>query len=177
MIRRTLLALAAFLAYAILTSGCASRSLAPFTEEAFSIYNLGKEDLEKIQFYISHTVVLTTVSETKESSISMTNRILLRDATYIDKIIIKRKTPGIITRKGLYYLEVSFEPDLSLRFGAMNNGTYALEGTTVRYGDQDYEVECVEHKARRCPPILLVRSDVKAETITQKREVPGRSIQ
>ena len=101
----------------------------------------------------------------------------ITDATYIDKIIIKKYTPGIVVGIGEYWLAVSFEPDRSLRFVTLANGRYALDAKSVLYGEKYYEVECVRKRSENCPPTLKIRGDFETETTTRKRKVAGLVIE
>lgn len=167
----------AFVVSACLFYACIGRSVSHFTASAITTYNLSSEDLKRIQFYNSHTIVLTAEEATRESSVSAKHGMRITDATYIDKVIIKKYTPGIVVEVGEYWLEVSFEPDRTLRFVTLANGRYVLDARSVLYGDTYYEVECVKKRSENCPPTLKVRGDFETETTTRKRKVTGLLIE
>ncbi len=169
---RLVLVLSACLFYA-----CIGRSVSHFTTSAITTYNLSTDDLQRIQFYNSHTIVLTAEEASRESSVSAKHGMRITDATYIDRIIIKKYTPGIVVEVGDYWLEVSFEPDRTLRFVTLANGRYVLDAKSVLYGDRYYEVECVRKRSENCPPALKVRGDFETETTTRKRKVAGLPIE
>ena len=160
-----------------LFTACIGRSVSNFTASAITTYNLSNDDLERIQFYNSHTIVLTAQEAVRESSVSSKHGMRITDATYIDKIIIKKYTPGIVVGIGEYWLAVSFEPDRSLRFVTLANGRYALDAKSVLYGEKYYEVECVRKRSENCPPTLKIRGDFETETTTRKRKVAGLVIE
>ncbi len=86
-------------------------------------------------------------------------------------------TPGVIVEVGDYWLDVSFEPDRTLRFVTLANGRYALDATAVRYGDTLYEVDCVRKRSENCPPTLKIRGNFETETTTKRRKVTGLLIE
>ena len=160
-----------------LFTACIGRSVSNFTASAITAYSLSTDDLMRIQFYNSHTIVLTAEEARRESSVSAKHGMRITDATYIDKIIIKKYTPGIVVEVGDYWLRVSFEPDRTLRFVTLPNGRYVLDAKSVLYGDRYYDVECVKKRSENCPPTLKVRGDIETETTTRKRKVPGQIIE
>lgn len=167
----------AFVLSACLFCACIGRSVSHFNTSAITTYNLSHDDLKRIQFYNSHTIVLTAEEARRESSVSDKHGMRITDATYIDKIVIKKYTPGIVVEVGDYSLEVSFEPGRTLRFVTLANGRYALDAKSVLYGDRYYEVECVKKRSENCPPTLKVRGDFQTETTTRKRKVTGLIIE
>ena len=168
--------LAFVLSFGLFTA-CIARAVSHFTAAAITTYNLSEDDLRRIQFYNSHTIVLTAQEAVRESSVSSKHGMQITDATYIDKVIIKKYTPGIVVEIGDYWLEVSFEPDRTLRFVTLANGRYVLDARSVLYGDTYYEVECVKKRSENCPPTLKVRGDFETETTTRKRKVTGLLIE
>ena len=166
----------ALILLACLFTACFGRSVSHFTASAIATYSLSIDDLKRIQFYNSHTIVLTADEARRESSVSAKHGMRITGATYIDKIIIKKNTPGIVVEVGDYWLRVSFEPDRTLRFVTLN-GRYVLESKSVLYGDRYYEVECVENRSENCPPTLKVRGNFETETKTRKRKLSGLIIE
>ena len=167
----------AFVLSACLFYTCIGRSISHFTASAITTYNLSNDDLERIQFYNSHTIVLTAEEARRESSVSAKHGMRIIAATYIDKIIIKKYTPGIVVEVGDHWLEVSFEPDRTLKFFTLPSGRYVLDAKSVLYGDQYYDVECVKKRSENCPPTLKVRGDFETERTTRKRKVSGLIIE
>lgn len=72
-------------------------------------------DIQKIQFYISKTVVLQRVMPIDDAKIAR-GEILFENGNYIDQIIINKDTPGTCDYFSNSKLYISFENDNTLTF-------------------------------------------------------------
>lgn len=168
-VRLVLLALAA-----LLLSGCLTYRLTEFTEETHQTFQLSADELKRMQFYTSHTLILTAVNEIRESPLPGRRRKPELDTRYVDQVVIRRHTPGVVITAGGRWLDVSFEEGTWLRFIRKPSGRYLLDANTVMYGDQQYRVECVPRRFRKCPVSLLIRKSLKPKTKVQRLKVKGR---
>ena len=168
-VRLVLLALAA-----LLLSGCLTYRLTEFTEETRQTFQLSADELKRVQFYVSHTLVLTAVNEIRESPPPSRRGKPELDTRYVDQVVIRRHTPGVVITAGDRWLDVSFEEGAWLRFTWKPSGRYLLDANTVMYGNQQYRAECVPRRFRKCPVSLLIRKNLKPKTKVQRLKVKGR---
>ncbi len=168
-VRLVLLALAA-----LLLSGCLTFRLTEFTEETRQTFQLSADELKRVQFYVSHKLVLTAVNEVRESPTPGWLRKPTLDTRYVDQVVIRRLTPGIVITVGEQWLDLSFEEGAWLRFTRKPSGRYLLDANTVMYGNQQYRAECIPRRFRKCPVSLLIRKNLKPKTKVQRLKVKGR---
>lgn len=168
-VRLVLLALAA-----LLLSGCLAYRLIEFTEETRRTFQLSADELKRMQFYVSNTLVLTAVNEIRESTPPGWLRKPELDTRYVDQVVIRRHTRGVVIAAGDRWLDVSFEEGTWLRFTRMPSGRYLLDANTVMYGDHQYRVECVPRRFRKCPATLFIRKNLKPKTRVRSQKVKGR---
>jgi len=129
-------------ALAVLLSGCLGPRLSDFTEEARRSYQLTNDELQRIQFYNSHTIIFTAVEEVREPPPPKRRRKQPLDTRQVNRVVIKRRTRGIVVAVGSNWLDVSFEEGKWLRFTRLPSGRYTLKAAPVIYGGQRYRVEC-----------------------------------
>lgn len=106
MAKRTV-SLLLLLSAALWLGGCAGR-YTPFTlaeREAFDAF------LPRVQFYVSHRIVLSRVTTEESRALSERSHTLrvARDQ-YVEKIFIEPRTPGVLQRIEGATLHVQFEP-------------------------------------------------------------------
>jgi len=112
----------------IIFSSC--KTYAPFTKKLKTDNNWQEEDLKKIQFYLSNTIVLHRQLGQSETKIE-SGVIKMVDGKEVEEVIIKKGTPGIVTNiADQKRMAVSFEIDdgYYLTFGSYQNrgGRYYL---------------------------------------------------
>ena len=168
-VRLVLLALAA-----LLLSGCLTYRLTEFTEETRQTFQLSADELKRVQFYVSHTLVLTAVNEVRESPPPGRRGKSELYTRYVDQVVIRRHTPGVVITAGDRWLDVSFQEGTWLRFTRKPSGRYLLDANTVMYDNQQYRAECVSRRFRKCPVSLLIRKNLKPKTKVQRLKVKGR---
>jgi len=122
----TLIALL-FMSVLFLTS---CKTYIPFTKQLKVNNNWSPEDLRKIQFYLSNTIILHRQIGESETSIE-SGVIKIVDGKKVEEIIIKKGTPGVVTNFDTDgKMAISFELDDGhyLTFGSYSNrgGRYYL---------------------------------------------------
>ncbi len=168
-IRLGLLALAV-----LLFSGCLARRLTEFTDQIRQTYQLSEDELKRVQFYTNHTLVLTAVQETREPPAPNRRGRPKLDLRYVDRVVIRRHTPGVVITVGDQWLDVSFEEGAWRRFTWKPSDRYLLDDSTVMYGDKQYNVECVPRRFSKGPASLLIRKDLMPKTKVRSKKAKGR---
>lgn len=167
--RLSLLALAA-----LLLSGCLARRLTEFTNQTRKTYELTDDELKRVQFYTSHTLILTAVHETRETPAPNRRGRLKLDLRYVDRVVIRRRTPGVAITVGNQWLDVSFEEGAWLRFTWRPSDRYLFDDSIVMYGGKQYHAECTPRRFSKGPASLLIRKDLMPKTRVRSQKVKGR---
>jgi hypothetical protein len=141
--KRTLL----FIAVALSLASC--RNLVPYTDAMKKQHNWSEDQVRKIQFYVSHDIVLHR--ELSEGSTDIVNgKIKTINGKKVDEIIIRAGTPGVLTqipkeskmlvsfeRSDDYYLSFGVNPSLGEKYLLLasdwNNGV-----GKIHYSGQEY---------------------------------------
>lgn len=185
---------------AIMCSGCTRRVW--FTQPMREAYTLGlaadhgesavpkdtKAALEEItgspaelQYFVSDRLVLQREVTSRDDSVTQ-GRIRVRKGRFIERVVVRRGTPGVATTWGDDWVEISFEEGSALRFdlGATQHGEasdiYSLhtadaEGPPkVRLGEQEYEVH------RGATARLRVRKNDRTKKKKRRHVLRGRKI-
>lgn len=137
-----------------------SQKLVPFTTTLQEKFNLSKEDLKQVQFYVSEDVVLTKELSGKKSDI-VNGKIKTFNNKRVDEIVICAKTPCLVidtNSKGNLKVSFSESNEKTLTFGNMpNSSKFVLlaekwEGRTgtVNYGGEKYQVGGFGYDASLC---------------------------
>ncbi|MFB0515049.1 MAG: hypothetical protein ACETWG_00400 [Candidatus Neomarinimicrobiota bacterium] len=161
---------------ALLIGGCLATRLTDFTEETRQRHKITEDELQRIQFYNSHTIILTPADEVRNPPTPEQRRKQPLDTRHLDRVVIKRHTPGIVVAAGSNWLNVSFEPGKWLRFIRLPSGRYKLKATTVNYGGRQYHAEYLSRHFRRGPAALLVPKSLKPITRFRSQKVEGQRI-
>lgn len=158
----------------MLLSGCMAHRLTDFTDQIRrGEYQLSDEELQRIQFYTSHELILTAVDEDTEDPARGIFRRSVLDTRLIDQVVIRRHTRGVVVAAGERWLDVSFQEGDSLRFTLMPSGRYLLNASTVMYSGQQYRVECIPRRFRDCPVSLLIRKNVEPKITVRSQRARG----
>jgi hypothetical protein len=165
--------------------GCASQ---PLTQTV--INDIGMEDIDRFQFYISTRVALVAVEKVREPNIDKKGTASIRETSFRDIIIINKNTMGVLMdqRKddeGLLVLEICFEekaqnsdmrlifrpdgPGLERHFYLLLND---LRKRVVQYGGRDYSID-TRTGERVYLKIKVDKSLIEKERI---RRVKGRKV-
>jgi len=158
----------------LLLNRCMAYRLTDFTDQIRRAeHPISDEELLRMQFYLSHELILTAVDEVREAPAGGLLRRSVLDTRYVDQVIIRRHTRGVVNTAGERWLDVSFQEGNSLRFTLMPSGRYLLNAGTVTYGGQQYRVECVPRRLRDCPVSLLVRKNVEPKITVRNQRARG----
>lgn len=167
----------------LFASGCGPR-LSPFTQRLYEEQNWDKDDLSRIQYYLSEDLVLTR--ELRGGSSTIRNgQIKIIDGREVEQIVFKRNTPGVFVfapKEGR--LAISFEDNDEnyLIFGAnpkagnrytLLAGEWSKRGRfgKVQYAGREWRVSTADALAAILVPLKRQRnSDVNG------RVVGGRKI-
>lgn len=129
------------------TTGC--KNLIPYTDSLKAQYNWNNDQVKKLQFYVSHDVVLH--HELTNGSTDIVNgKIKTIKGKRVDEIIIRAGTPGVLTQipkenKMLVSFEISDEHYLSFGVNPNASNKYVLLASdwnkgvgNVHYAGQEY---------------------------------------
>ena len=154
---------------------CASRQLMEYNQGLRRVYNLTDDELRRVQFYNSNTIVLTLADEVREPPNPKRRRQRL-DVRHVDQVIIEEYTRGVAVGVGGNWLDISFEDGRSLRFALLPNGRFAIKDKIVLYGGRRYQVDYLDHRRSRYPVTLLVQRDLKPKTVVNRQTAKGRKL-
>ena len=135
------------LAVVIMVSGCSNNYV--LKQSTINEYQLSFEDINGIQFYNSHDIVLTNYEEVKSDKSTSKGNLNVNFDKQVDQVIIKANTKGrIIKDLGENKYAVSFEPETqnsSSLAGAAKDDVFHLQAIEwkngrgkVQYGDKVY---------------------------------------
>lgn len=128
------------------------KSTIPYTNTIKSKYNLGEEELKKMQFFISSNVTLQRGEKADDSQeLDKDGKLIVSSSSSVDEIFIPAGTPGVCVKVlAENRLAISFDKDDDkyLVFGDPNNrGRYHLMGAEwkngrgkIKYGGKVYYV-------------------------------------
>ena len=111
------------LAFVLMLSGCSNKYA--LKQSTIDEYNLSFEDINGIQFYNSHDIVLTNYEAVKSDKSTSKGNLNVNFDKQVDQVIVKANTKGrIIQDLGDNKYAVSFESDNSkqLVFGRSSKG-------------------------------------------------------
>lgn len=106
------------LASQVLT-GCAS--MVPFTHEIRTEHDLGPQELEGLQFYVSNDVVMRREVEVRGRTID-DGELKLHAGKTIEEVVIEEGTPGVAVAMDDVSITISFEEGSALDF-TLKTGT------------------------------------------------------
>lgn len=139
-----------FASFVLLLSSC--KTLLPFTNDLKTSNSWSEDDLKKIQYYNSETIILHRQLKSNETGI-VSGKVKVVDGIKVEEIIIKKGTPGVVSAiPDQGRLAISFEigDDHYLTFGIDENrgNRYYLrlkdfkrnEYALVSYFDKTYNI-------------------------------------
>jgi len=158
-----------------------SPTLYPFTDEMYQEFS--KEELSKIQFYLSKDIVLYRDYGGKMSEVE-NGTIKIVDGRQIEEVVFKSGTPGVFlfTPKS-NKIAVCFEENNEnfLMFGASrtNNGRFVLlaKEWERNYGTISYAGKLWKTRDENAFANLLVDFDRARKTKVERKTVGGRKIE
>jgi len=166
--------------------GCLSK---PLTKNI--INDIGIDEINRFQYYLSSNIVLTAVERVKEQNIDKKGTANIKESSYRDKIIIGKSTMGVLMNSmtddnGLLILDICFEEktadsDKTLTFKQDGLGGEQIfyivykdpKKRLLDYGDKEYTVE-VKSGGRVYLEIKINKSDIEKERV---RRVKGRKVE
>jgi hypothetical protein len=173
---------AAVLVALVALSACAANRI-PFTQDLRDQYGLERDDLQKLQYYISGDVTLQREFHREEGEVSKTHKLVIKEGGLVEEVFIAAGTPGIATEVGPTSLAVSFEPGGSLVFSSPSSDRdsgrkYKLSAKrwTDYYGELVYDNK-IWYAVQGSGQVYL---EVGAESLnaveTKKKVLPGRTL-
>jgi hypothetical protein len=105
----------------LLLTSCASRQLTEYNQGLRRVHNLTDDELRRVQFYNSNTIVLTLADEVREAPNPKRRKQKL-DIRHIDQIIIEEHTRGLAVAVGGNWMDISFEEGKALHRPALPRG-------------------------------------------------------
>ena len=159
----------------LLLSACLAPRLTDFTVDLRRMHKLTDDELQRVQFYNSHTIVLTAVDETREPPEGRRRNRKL-DTRLVDQVVIDERTPGTLVAAGETFLDISFQEGRALHFVRRPSGRFTLTASIVTYGERRYHMECVHDKDGPCTVSLMVKRKLKPVTKVQLQKARGRRL-
>jgi len=166
----------------MLFSGCATNI--PITKSVINEVG-GVDNTKKFQYYVSETITLKLVAESKKTTIE-DGQLIRRSKTAREKVVITKKLPGIV-RQGYqrtngdgFQLKVAFENyegNPTVSFGQYKEGNdkkYQIlftdsKNRIIKYGNDDYVVNYDGNEA----PYLLIKMKQSSEESDKARKAKG----
>lgn len=101
-------------------SGCAS--YVPFTQELRDQHHLEAKQLQNLQFYNSHPIVLRREVDRGNSQVTSGHKLLVIAGKQIEELVIEEHTPGVVVGVSEMALKVSFEEGSFMEFSLRDAG-------------------------------------------------------
>lgn len=101
-------------------SGCAS--YVPFTQELRDQHHLDAKQLQNLQFYNSHPIVLRREVDRGNSQVTSGHKLLVIAGKQIEEVVIEEHTPGVVVGVSEMALKVSFEEGSYMEFSLRDAG-------------------------------------------------------
>ena len=162
---------------------CTTPKYTVFSEDLKKENRWSDRQLGSIQYYVSKDIVLFRANTMGESEI-VNGKVVMKKGEKVQKIVIKRGTPGQLVYNPKYdRFGVSFDQDSKdnfLMFGPNQNdrGEYMLLAKEwqdgyglITYGDQEYRTSSASAYAA-----LMIELDKTRKIETKTTEVGGRSV-
>lgn len=157
-------------------ASCASK--VPFTESVKKEYNLNEENLKKVQFYTSSTIILTKSATQGNNEISVDGKIVSNQQDESNRLFIYPNTKCIFEKygpAGEVFIRFEVGPAKTLKFVLRQqaNGKYYLDANwkangEVEYGNEKYYIDSKSGNA-----FLLVAIRKMKKTKRKDRVVKG----
>ncbi len=116
----------------IVLAGCRT-TLVPMTQNFRTQHNLTDDELQNLQYYVSHTVVLRRELQAGTKQVTPGHALRLTAGKTIEEVIIRKHTPGVAVAVGMDFIDVSFEQGCALRFRLRPESTVRYAPTDTRY--------------------------------------------
>ena len=166
--------------------GCATQ---PLTQKL--INDIGVDDIDRFQYYISADIVLTAVERIREPNVDNRGTARIKESSYRDVVIISKNTMGVLMdssmdENGIVILEICFEESASDsdKKIVFKQDTPGLERNfymaytdprkrSLQYGNREFLVE-IKAGERVYLNIKVKKSEIEKKRI---RHVRGRKVE
>jgi len=170
-------------AFFLMTFSSCSKKLTPYTQRLQDDFEFSKDELQRIQFYLSSDIVLQRNLGVEETRISE-GKIQLIDGREVEQIVFKKGTPGILVFSPKENrLAISFEEggdDKYLMFGPNKQagGRFVLLAKEWRnkLGKVSYNGKIYTTTNRSAYSALLVDMDRYRDVDYDSERVKGRKV-
>jgi len=167
----------------ILLGSACSPSLSPFNQRLVDQNRWSESDLKEIQFYLSKDITLYRDYTSGGSRIE-SGEIKIVKGRKVEKIVIKKGTPGVALFQPKGKLAVSFEDNQDDRFlifgpNPKRGNNYVLLATDWknRQGKVKYENQVFYTNAESALATLMVDLDRSNKVSVKSRSAKGRKIE
>ena len=157
-------------------------TLKPFTESMYVEYGFSERDLQNVQFYLSHDIVLKRKATGTESTIK-DGKIRVKEGKEVEQIVIKRGTPGtllFIPKKNRFAVSFDQDENKYLMFGPNKkaNGRFVLlaQDWDRQVGTMNYNNEMYYTSSESALAHLLVDIKAAAKIKYTREQATGRTI-
>jgi len=113
--RQAAISILAAAAVAVCATGCST--FVPFTQELRDEHHFSPGELQNLQFYVSHRIVLRREVERDARQITPGHALLVVSGRTVEEVVVEEGTPGVAVGVGPSSLAISFEPGLAVEFG------------------------------------------------------------
>ena len=164
-----------------LLASCSPR-LTYFTKNLHEKQNWSQDDLKRIQFYVSHDIVLTRSVSDGDTKITE-GKIRIINGRKVQQIVIKERTPGVLIlmpKDDRFAISFESDDDAFLMFGpnpkyyerfALLAQDWEKDNGKVHYKGQLYDVDNSSAYAA-----LMVDLRREGQTQYATKRVPGRTV-
>lgn len=167
------------LIYLLIAGGCASKQSIYLTlqlQDRFNMYNISPE---QVQYYNDKKLVLQRNVTKNEASV-MGGKVKFINGQLVERIVIKKRTPGVCVASGEDYLDVAFEPgdNRKLRFVSNYKGRFQVSAIEWKkgYGMVEYDTTFFYIMPGGERTNLLVRKQDVVILEKKERVAPGRNV-
>ncbi|MBW7847460.1 MAG: hypothetical protein H3C41_05165 [Bacteroidales bacterium] len=167
------------IALLLMVSACASRKTIYFDQQIRKNIESYGIDLPDIQFYNSKKIVLARDLSYEETKVA-SGKIRFENGRFIEKIIIKKRTPGVCENFDDRFLEISFEhgDNTKLKFILDSKDYYRLSAMEWknRYGKIAYDTTVYYIQPGGEKALLKIKAEDIYRFDRKERVAPGRKL-
>lgn len=160
-------------------NSCASKKTILFTQELRDKVKSYDIDIANVQFYNSHKIVIERNLSYEEAKIA-SGKIRFEKGRYIERIIIKKRTPGICEYYDESAISVAFESgenrDLTFVLNPRDLYQLSAQEWEKKYGKISYDTATYYIAPGGEKALLRVKKEDIYKFKKQERVAPGRSV-
>jgi hypothetical protein len=157
-------------------------TLKPFTKSMYEEYNWSERDLQNVQFYLSHDIVLTRKATGHETSIKE-GKIRVKKGQKVEKIVIRKGTPGVIVfipKKNRFAVSFDKDDNKFLMFGpdrkAQGRFVLLAQDWDKNRGELTYNSERYYTTSESALAHLMVDIKAAAKVKYSREKATGRTV-